>query len=435
MTTARAGELAGRQPGDVGPPRLEAGRGKFQQAFVPVVHDPVLRPGQTRGEPAAHRAATAAQIVDGERAFGQVARQALGELLRARRRVGRLSQLEPLRRDHAHRATTAATSVSTAATSAVVSSHPRSDVRRSRAARRRRARSSASPSQRRSAAPRAAGSPGGTSSPAPPCPRASRHAADVGGEHRQAAGQGLGDDHAVGLRARGEHEQVGFGVCAVELRSGPRPREAHAVAQRVTPHLVGERGVSIQAAHARAAPRQIVATVASPSSSTSCPLPGVTAATHSNASPAGVPGREAGGVDAGFGHVRGQAVQLLQPAPAPFARHHDGGRRREHLALACVPERHVQEHDLPEPIRLRHERLWCRGRDQPVDQHHGAVRDPREGACEGGGLVHGVFVHRPAERGEPVADPAVVRVAAARPRRVVDALGHDDVDLGHSGRS
>jgi hypothetical protein len=34
------------------------------------------------------------------------------------------------------------------------------------------------------------------------------HAADLGGEDRQPARQGLGDHHPVGLAARGEHEQV-----------------------------------------------------------------------------------------------------------------------------------------------------------------------------------------------------------------------------------
>ena len=75
------------------------------------------------------------------------------------------------------------------------------------------------------------------------------------------------------------------------------------------------------------------------------------------------------------------------------------------------------------------------GRDQPVEQHHGAIRNPPDGAREGRGVAHGVLPHGPAERGEPVADAAVVGVATARPRRVVDALRDDDVDLGHSGRS
>ena len=46
-----------------------------------------------------------------------------------------------------------------------------------------------------------------------------------------------------------------------------------------------------------------------------------------------------------------------------------------------------------------------------------------------------VLAHAPAERREPPADAAVVGVAAARARGVVDAGGHDRVDLRHSGRS
>ena len=60
----------------------------------------------------------------------------------------------------------------------------------------------------------------------------------------------------------------------------------------------------------------------------------------------------------------------------------------------------------------------------------------RAGELGDGGVVRdGVLVDRPPERGEPVADPAVIRVAAARPRRVVDVVRDDDVDLGHSARS
>jgi hypothetical protein len=170
------------------------------------------------------------------------------------------------------------------------------------------------------------------------------------------------------------------------------------------------------------------------------------------------PRREAGGVDAGLGHVHPvgrQPVQLLEPAPAPCAGRDDGGGRRKDLALArpddvglavrrAVAQRHVHEHDLPQPPRLRHERVGGGGRDQAVEQHHGAVRDRPDGARQGGaprligprpGAGDRMLVHRPAERGEPPADTAVVGVAAARPRRIVDALGDDDVDLRHSGRS
>ena len=58
-----------------------------------------------------------------------------------------------------------------------------------------------------------------------------------------------------------------------------------------------------------------------------------------------------------------------------------------------------------------------------------------DGAREVAVAGHGVLLHGPAERGEPLADPAVVRVATARPRWVVDALGDDDVDVVHRDRS
>jgi hypothetical protein len=150
-----------------------------------------------------------------------------------------------------------------------------------------------------------------------------------------------------------------------------------------------------------------------------------------------------------------QPVQLAQASAAPRAGRDDRGRRREDVALArldgagvavgrAVAQRHVHEHDLPQPVRLRHERLRGGRRDQPVEQDHRAVRDPPDGAREGGvarraepreGVGDRMLVHRPAELGEASADAAVVGVAAARAPGVVDALGDDDVDVRHSARS
>ena len=105
----RAGEVAGAQPGDVGLPRLDGDRGPvggrarqvgggdLQQVGVAVVHDPVLRPGQPRREPAAHRAGAAAEVVDHPAAGRrEVSREALDELgargpRRRRARAGRAS--------------------------------------------------------------------------------------------------------------------------------------------------------------------------------------------------------------------------------------------------------------------------------------------------------------------------------------------------------
>ena len=50
--------------GPVGGRAGEVGGGDLQQVGVAVVQDPVLRPGQQRREPAAHRAGAAAEVVD-----------------------------------------------------------------------------------------------------------------------------------------------------------------------------------------------------------------------------------------------------------------------------------------------------------------------------------------------------------------------------------
>ena len=71
-------------------------------------------------------------------------------------------------------------------------------------------------------------------------------------------------------------------------------------------------------------------------------------------------------------------------------------------------------------------------------------RDPSQGATQSGAprvagpgprARHGVLVHLPAERAEPRADPAVVGVATARSRRVVDVVRDDYVHVAHSDRS
>ncbi len=170
---ARAREVFGREAGDVGSPGLDGDRGawrvggdEFEQVGVAGrCTTQVLRPGQPRGEPTAHRAAAAPQVVDHERAGGEPLREALGELARACGRVGGLAQGQPAGADadglRAHRAAPA----SAAATRSWSPASRAASRGAPRAARRRRPRSSASPSHRRSAAPRAAASPGGISSP------------------------------------------------------------------------------------------------------------------------------------------------------------------------------------------------------------------------------------------------------------------------------
>jgi hypothetical protein len=110
----------------------------------------------------------------------------------------------------------------------------------------------------------------------------------------------------------------------------------------------------------------------------------------------------------------------------------------------AVAERHVDEHDQPQAVRLRHEHLRGGRGDQPVEQHDGVIGDLPQGLFEGrercrvgtapeAGDV--ALVCRPAVRAEFAAEVAVVGVAAARPGRIVDAVGHDDVGVPHSGRS
>ncbi len=104
----------------------------------------------------------------------------------------------------------------------------------------------------------------------------------------------------------------------------------------------------------------------------------------------------------------------------------------------------MHQNDQPQPARRRHEHLG-RGRgNQAIDQRDSAVREPRDDAVQrrecprvrlrptSGNAVLGYL---PAERAQPVADPPVVSVTAARPLRIVDTVGHDEMDSGHNDRS
>ena len=131
-----------------------------------------------------------------------------------------------------------------------------------------------------------------------PVPERLADPADVSGEHRQAPGQRLGDDHAVRLppcarRARaGRRRRRAARSSAAPVR-GPakRTRSRQPAAQRAAPHAVGGSRAAVRSRLPTQAQRQDRSvTVASPSSSTSCPLARVTAATHSSASPAALPG-------------------------------------------------------------------------------------------------------------------------------------------------
>ncbi len=194
-------------------------------------------------------------------------------------------------------------------------------------------------------------------------------------------------------------------------------------------------------------------TVARASSNTSCPLRGVTAATQSSSAPSTVPGARFGSVHTGLRdvhQVRPQRVAVEQPAPGPRAGRDDRGSGRQHRAFPGagggivtrrrVAQRHVHEHDQAQPPRLGHQHLRDSRGDKTVQQYEGAVGDRSHHVAEdparrpvgpGPGAGHGSLMHRPSARDQPVADPAVVGVAAARQRWVVDAVRHDDGQFLH----
>ena len=208
--------------------------------------------------------------------------------------------------------------------------------------------------------------------------------------------------------------------------------------------------------HAQRQDRSVA--VASASSSTSCPLPGVTAATQSSASPAAVPGARPAASTPGSATCTRSAGSAYSSA----------SRRRVHalvVTTAAAAARTSRSRARTAPASPSGGR-WpsgmctsttCRSRRACGTSASGAadaispsssttapsgIRPTARAraawpAAPGRGQApgDGVLVHRPAERGEPSADPAVVDVAAARPRGIVDALGDDDVDLRHSGRS
>ena len=235
--------------------------------------------------------------------------------------------------------------------------HPESDARRSRAARRQ------APSQlgvaepgpqRRAERGRVVGgtsSPGRT--PSAPWPRASAHPADLGRDDRQATGERLGDHHAVRLgarraaragRQRRSCDRDPLRCAAPRSARGRRARRPRARRRRLSANA-GSR--SRLPTHRQCQDSPVI--VASASSSTSWPLPGITAATQSSAPAGRRPRCERGGIDAGLGDVHAvarQRVQLQQRSSAPRARRDDGSGGREDRAL---PRRGRRRRPCPGP--------------------------------------------------------------------------------------
>jgi 6-pyruvoyl-tetrahydropterin synthase len=130
-----------------------------------------------------------------------------------------------------------------------------------------------------------------------------------------------------------------------------------------------------------------------------------------------------------------QGVELQEGPARPVARRDDGARGGEHRPLALVRERHVHEDDEPQPSGFGDDRLPGGRGDEAVEQHERAVREPREHGGERRVVRHLMGVHRPAARDETAAHAPVVRVAAARPGRIVDPLRDDEMHDSQSARS
>ncbi len=347
-----AGEIRRGQPGDVGlpaprrsPRRRPGGSATASSSSVSSRScttqccGPASRGASQR--PIAPLPPPRSWTTTGPRA-GRCSREARGELRRARRRVGRLAQVEPRPGcDDGHRPAAPRRprtwSPASGAASAPLTARPGAG---GRAGRPRRAR------PQRVAERHGIAGRDQQAGPRAVLPVAERlaHPADVGGEHRHAAGQRLGEDHAVRLGAGGEHEQVrgrvrasssapmrapGSAPAAVQPRArggarprrGPRrgrgcprtrsaragPRRGERVEQHVVALVRGHRRHAEQRAAVRAARR------------------------------------ECRGLHAGLGHVDavgGQSVQLAEPPPGPGAGRDDGGGGREdRRARAPAPRR------------------------------------------------------------------------------------------------
>ena len=112
--------------------------------------------------------------------------------------------------------------------------------------------------------------------------------------------------------------------------------------------------------------------------------------------------------------VVGQSVVVEDPRLRPVARDHDVRDRGEHRAFARsalergLSQRHVQQDDQPQALRLGDGDLGCGRGDQPVEQHECAVGDPGQDVGQGDPVGH--------RRPRPVAGDGVLAHVPARSR-------------------
>ena len=170
------------------------------------------------------------------------------------------------------------------------------------------------------------------------------------------------------------------------------------------------------------------------------------------------PGRRTEGpdgvVDARSGDVdqpRRQGVRRDQPVPGPVAggQHRSGIRQRHPLGVprlprAAVPQRHVHQHHVAEPVAVPGQQVGDRGGHQAVEQHDGVIGDPLEAPLQPG--ARGRVGPRPVTGDRPLVDrpgtvaqrpgeAAVIDIAPAGTTGVADAGRDDQVHGVHSGRS
>ena len=235
---------------------------------------------------------------------------------------------------------------------------------------------------------------------------------------------------------------------------GKRTRSPSSSSKRRRLRLSANAGSrSMLPTHRQSQDRSVI--VASASSSTSWPLPGITAATQSSAPPVVVPGER------GAASTPGSATCTRSPG-----NEYSSSSVRLLHALVVTTEA-AAERTAPSRVRASLSAVsWPSGMCTSATRRSrfawgtstsGAVEatSPSSSArapsgislddagercvrrCVGSrpGARHGVDVHRPADLGERAADLAVVGVASARPGRIVDAVRYDDVDCRHSARS
>ena len=114
---------------------------------------------------------------------------------------------------------------------------------------------------------------------------------------------------------------------------------------------------------------------------------------------------------------------------------HDLLGHADRLRIVVLLHMPFGERDEAQAVGLRDEDIGRRRRDQPVGEDESPVRNAGHDVCERGVRRRLVDVDGPTRRRESVGHATVVGVAAARPRRVVDAFGDDEVDVAHNSRS